>query len=244
MRIAFFSPLPPSRSGIADYSQALLERLARIADVETFTGRPANFDPARYDVAVYQLGNNPHHAFVYEMAIEHPGVAVMHEANLHHLIADLTIRRGDWDAYLRAIEQNAGADALDYATRYVRTVERAPDYSIPMIRSILARSRAAIVHSAAVEEELRASGFTGPIGKIPHGAWTPAESNGAGGSRMKYRSRLGLTETTPLIGIFGFLKPYKRIAESLRVFRRLLRVVPDARMILVEKRMKSCRSTR
>ena len=33
--------------------------------------------------------------------------------------------------------------------------------------------------------------------------------------------------------MFGFLKPYKRIAESLRAFRRLLRVQPNARMILV-----------
>ena len=36
---------------------------------------------------------------------------------------------------------------------------------------------------------------------------------------MKYRTRLGLDERTPLIGIFGFLKPYKRIAESLRAFQ-------------------------
>jgi glycosyltransferase involved in cell wall biosynthesis/SAM-dependent methyltransferase len=236
MRIAFFSPLPPTRSGIADYSRALLDRLSRIAEVETFTEIPPGFDPARYDVAVYQLGNNPHHAFVYEMAMKHPGVAVMHEANLHHLIADVTIRRGDWDAYLREVEQNAGVDALDYARRYVRTVERGPDYAIPMIRSILARSRAAIVHSAAVESELRASGFTGPIGRIPHGAWidNAGVDNGASdGGRIKYRTCLGLDETTPLIGIFGFLKPYKRIAESLRAFKRLVRVVPDARMILV-----------
>ena len=50
---------------------------------------------------------------------------------------------------------------------------------------------------------------------------------------MAYRARLGLDERAPLIGIFGFLKPYKRIAESLRAFRRLIRVVPEARMILV-----------
>ncbi len=44
---------------------------------------------------------------------------------------------------------------------------------------------------------------------------------------MAYRHRLGLDETIPLIGIFGFLKPYKRIAESLRAFRRLVRLAPD-----------------
>jgi SAM-dependent methyltransferase len=36
-----------------------------------------------------------------------------------------------------------------------------------------------------------------------------------------------------LIGVFGFLKPYKRIAESLRAMRRLVRVAPEVRMILV-----------
>jgi len=33
MRVAFFSPLPPARSGIADYSEALLAELRRFADV-------------------------------------------------------------------------------------------------------------------------------------------------------------------------------------------------------------------
>ncbi len=225
MRVAFFSPLPPAKSGIADYSAALLDHLTHFAEIETFTGK--DFDPSRFDIAVYQLGNNPFHTFAYEAAMEHPGVVVMHEANLHHLIADLTIRRGDWDAYLREVEINGGAEALEYAKRHVRTLERGPDYEIPMLKSVLARSRAAIVHSAAVEKELRDAGLAGPIAKIPHGAWIQ------NGDRMLFRSRLGLDERTPLIGIFGFLKPYKRIAESLRAFKRLIRVAPDARMILV-----------
>ena len=42
-----------------------------------------------------------------------------------------------------------------------------------------------------------------------------------------------LTPSTPLIGAFGFIKPYKRIAESLRAVRRLVRLAPEVRMILV-----------
>ena len=70
-------------------------------------------------------------------------------------------------------------------------------------------------------------GFEGPVAVIPHGAWIPEAD------RLGYRDRLGIDPDTPLIGVFGFLKPYKRIAESLRAFRRLLRVQPNARMILV-----------
>jgi glycosyltransferase involved in cell wall biosynthesis/SAM-dependent methyltransferase len=227
MRVAFFSPLPPAKSGIADYSAAVLEHLNKSIEVETFSSKPPQFNVSRYDLCVYQLGNNPYHGFVYEAALEHPGVVVMHEANLHHLIADLTINRNDWDAYVREVGRNHGPEAQEYAERYVRTRKRAPDYSLAMMRSVLERSRGAIVHSHAVGAELRAEGFEGPIARILHGAWTgPAD-------RMSYRARLGIPERAPLIGVFGFLKPYKRIAESLRAFRRLVRAVPDARMILV-----------
>ena len=227
MRVAFFSPLPPAKSGIADYSAALLESLSSLAEVDAFSSKPAAFDGSQYDACVYQLGNNPHHVFAYEAALEHPGVVVMHEANLHHLIADLTIRRGDWDTYLRELEHEAGAEAVAYARRHVVTLERGPQYEIPMLRTILERSRAAIVHSNPVGDVIRERGFAGPVGKIPHGAWI------VDADRMTYRERLGLDERTPLIGIFGFLKPYKRVAESLRAFRRLIRVIPQARMILV-----------
>ncbi|HEX5432252.1 MAG TPA: glycosyltransferase, partial [Bryobacteraceae bacterium] len=227
MRVAFFSPLPPAKSGIADYSAALLEPLSRLTEIETFAEAPKDFDPARYDICVYQLGNNPYHAFAYRAALDHPGVAVLHEANLHHLIADLTIKRGDWDGYLQAVEANAGAGALEYARRYVRTLERGPQYEIPMLKPVLASSRAVVVHSDAARSAAREEGFAGPLAKIPHGAWISEPDRGA------YRARLGLDGNAPLIGIFGFLKPYKRIAQSLRAFRRLIRAIPEARLILV-----------
>src|SRR4029453_19369808 len=107
MRVAFFSPLPPSKSGIADYSQTLIAHLSRLAGPKFFS---AAGDPAESDVALYQVGNNTYHDFVYETALRHPGVVVMHESNLHHLIAGVTIKRGDWKAYLREVEYDAGAD--------------------------------------------------------------------------------------------------------------------------------------
>jgi glycosyltransferase involved in cell wall biosynthesis len=226
MKVAFFSPLPPAKSGIADYSQALLEPLQRLADVEVFSGT-GDFEAAPFDVAVYQIGNNPHHSLAYETALHNSGVVVLHESNLHHLIADLTIRRGEWDRYLAEVEYNGGREALVYAQR-VKALEVGPDYEgVPMLRRILERSRGVIVHSECMVADVRAAGFSGPIARIPHGAWIPDAD------RWGYRHRLGLEPSIPLIGIFGFLKPYKRIAESLRAFRRLLRVQPQARMILV-----------
>jgi glycosyltransferase involved in cell wall biosynthesis/SAM-dependent methyltransferase len=226
MRAAFFSPLPPARSGIADYSEALIESLRRLLDLEVFSGAGQPYDAARFDIALYHVGNNGYHDFVYQAALRHPGVVVMHESNLHHLISDLTIRRGDWDAYVRECEYQGGAPARAFAER-VRNLEVGPDYEgLPMTRRLLESARGVVVHSHFMEAEVRAAGFRGPVAVIPHGAWIPEADRNA------WRYKLGLDEITPLVGIFGYLKPYKRIAESLRAFRRLVRLTPEARMIL------------
>ena len=227
MRVAFFSPLPPARSGIADYSEALAEALRPLVELEVFSGGHMAFEPERFDVPVYHVGNNGYHGFVYETALRHPGVVAMHESNLHHLIADLTIKRGDWDAYLHECEYQGGAKALEFAQR-VRKLEIGPDYEgVPMTRRILESSRGVVVHSRFMQEELRTAKYNGPSAVIPHGAWIPQAD------RNSFRHKLGLDELTPLTGVFGYLKPYKRIAESLRAFRRLVRLAPNAKMILV-----------
>jgi len=219
--------MPPARSGIADYSAALVDELAKLAKLQVFSSASQPFDPAKFEVILYQIGNNADHVFCYENAIKHPGVVVIHEANLHHLITDLTIRRGDWDAYMELVAEEGDEAAMQYAQR-ARRLEVGPDYEgLPMLRRLLSRSKAAIVHSAHVERALRAAGFEGPIAKIHHGAWIPQAS------RAEYRFKLGLDEVTPLIGIFGYLKPYKRVAEALRAFRRLVKLEPSAKMILV-----------
>src|ERR1044072_4903027 len=122
MKVAFFSPLPPARSGIADYSEALIEQLRHRIDLQVFTSA-STFDA---DIAVYQIGNNGFHGFVYETALKHPGVVVLHESNLHHLIADITIRRGDWDAYINECEYDGGPEAREVAEG-VRELDVGPE---------------------------------------------------------------------------------------------------------------------
>ena len=227
MRLAFVSPMPPSKSGIADYSAALVTALGGHADVSVMSDGGAQLDPSAFDQILYQLGNNPFHSFVYEQALRHPGVVVLHEPNLHHLVADMTILRGDWEGYLREVGYDAGEQALAYARR-VRALEAPPDYAgVPMIRRVLEHARAVVVHSRFACDQVRRAGFPGPVARIPHGAWLLSTD------RMAYRQRLGLDEVTPLVGIFGFLKPYKRIEESLRAFRRLMRLDPRVKMLMV-----------
>ncbi len=227
LRVAYFSPMPPALSGIADYSEALVDGLASRCEITVFSDGRQAFEPSAHDVALYQIGNNPDHAEAYRTALAHPGVVVLHEANLHHLLAAITIRAGDWDAYLREVEYDAGPAALAFAHR-VRALEVGPDYDgVSALRRILSNARGLIAHSDFVIAMAREAGFSGPAAKIPHGAWIPELSD-----RMVWRSRLGVAPSTPLVGIFGHLKPYKRIAESLRAFRRVVRRQPNAKLIL------------
>jgi glycosyltransferase involved in cell wall biosynthesis/SAM-dependent methyltransferase len=219
--------MPPSKSGIADYSEALVTELSKIAEVDVFDSAGKHFDPARFDAALYHIGNNPYHDFVYKTALKHPGFVVMHEANLHHLVAHLTIVREDWDGYVEECGFDSGPAAREFALS-VRRLEVGPDYEgVPMTRRLLEASKAVIVHSDYVAKLTHEQGFAGPVATIPHGVWLPKTNPHV------FRHRLGLEPSTPLIGAFGHIKPYKRIAQSLRAFRRLVRMEPRARMILV-----------
>ena len=99
MTAGFFSPLPPARTGVADYSASLLAELRRLGSVEVA--------PDRCDVALYHLGNNGLHAPIYRRALTDPGVIVLHDPVLHHFflgqlsepayIAEFVYNYGEWN---------------------------------------------------------------------------------------------------------------------------------------------------
>ncbi|MCB1020884.1 MAG: glycosyltransferase, partial [Acidobacteria bacterium] len=244
MKVAVFTPLNPARSGISDYSESLLPEMAKHLDLTVFIddGYEANgfppeagiairnhreYRPEDFDETLYQFGNNPYHVYVYDALLRHPGVILLHEANLHHLLADVTIKRGDWDGYMREVAYDGGPEALGFAER-VRKLEIGPDYEgVAMNRRVIEAAKAVIVHSDYMVGQVRQVREDAIVKRIPHGAWIP-EPN-----RNQYRAKLGLADDAVLIGVFGFLKPYKRIKQSLEAMRRLVRVEPRARMILV-----------
>src|SRR5437764_1620024 len=107
VRVAYYSPLPPERSGISDYSALLLPALERRIDVEVV--RRGRTRPAAADVSLYHVGNDPEaHDWIVEALRRHDGVVVLHDFVLHHLVAGLTLGRRDGPGYLAALEREAG----------------------------------------------------------------------------------------------------------------------------------------
>jgi glycosyltransferase involved in cell wall biosynthesis len=227
VKVSYYSPLPPETSGIADYSALLLPALRRELDV--VLPRRGKTKPARgTDVSLYHIGNDPTaHGWILEALRRRPGVVVLHELVLHHLVAGMTVGRHDAAGYLDAMERDAGVVGRMLAhgvldNRLPPLWETRPE-DFPLVGEVLAlaREHGLIVHSRYVEEGARRAGFAGRIRRIPHPAWPipdvePAEIEGE-----------------PVIGCLGHLNPNKRIPQLLEAFTRLRARCPGARLLLV-----------
>jgi glycosyltransferase involved in cell wall biosynthesis len=118
-RLAILSPLPPARSGIADYTVDVAWALAATHQIDLFhdgdscdvAGLPAScathpaaeflqrHASAPYDLAIYQMGNGPSHDFLYPLLARVPGLLVLHDLVLHHARARMFLESPAVRAY-------------------------------------------------------------------------------------------------------------------------------------------------
>ncbi len=225
MRVAYYSPLPPSRSGIADYSALLLPALRDRFEVAV--ARPGRFrrEP-RADVALYHVGNDPaEHGWIVDALRRRPGLVVLHEFVLHHLISGITLARGDVEGYLGALERDSGlvGRLLGHAVidDRIKPLWETRPHDFPLAGEVLRHATGLVVHSAYVEARARGAGFGGPVWKVPMPAWpvpdvAPADVPGA-----------------PLFGCFGHVNESKRVPQLAAAFARLRERRPDAGLLLV-----------
>ena len=251
MRIAWVSPLPPTPSGIADYSYELLPVLAELADLTVFAPQTGGQPPRapdgitvlppddlaeqanRFDAILHHLGNNPWHEFAYRLALEVPGVAVLHEVVLHHMLDWVFFGAGrlDADGY-RAVLRSEYGEAGDRlaALRLKGAFTYLDFFLFPLSGHVARRSRGVIVHGHGVADQVRESTPDARVWTIPHHA-APAELPGVG--REEARRRLELPSNAFLVGHFGFLTRPKQPAVLLEGFRRLVDERPDALLLMV-----------
>jgi glycosyltransferase involved in cell wall biosynthesis len=240
LRIAYFSPLPPDRSGIADYSAELLPHLAPIAEVTLFTNNPnpassaglpvipvAEF-PARhhqFDLALYQMGNSTHHGEIYETLIRYPGFVVLHDYSLHHFMRHHTQQKSDWTGYGRELAYALGTDGWKMA-RSIRAGDTLPAlFEEPLNERVIDVSLGILVHSHFAATGVRNRRPEMPLAVIP----ALVEPRG-GFSR---REALGLPEEAVLFGSFGQVTAEKQIEMALEAFSRVREVYPQCHYLLV-----------
>ncbi len=248
MRVAYYSPLPPQKSGIADYSAELLPYLAEHCEIELIVDEgfrpeetrfpvhgvralPGLLAAGRFDAVLYQLGNNrDYHASIYRSLIDHPGVVVLHEYVIHHLVRDLTLFAGDPEAYVREMRYAYGRTGEAMARRCVATGVPLDPWSYPLFERAVDSSLGVIVHNQVTRDRVLASRPLARISTVPHHLSLEGLPEV---SSEEARRALGIEPGTFAVATFGFLTASKRPGVLLRAFARLRREVPSARLLIV-----------
>jgi glycosyltransferase involved in cell wall biosynthesis len=280
VRLAFLSPLPPAATGIADYAADVLALIAASHEIDVFHAQesversrlPPRCDvlPVKrfldrhrerpYDAAVYQMGNGPAHAFLYDVLSRVPGLLVLHDLVLHHsraahFLGAEAVRAWRADPGNPAAREAARPwlerwrDELcyTYPERGARLFEvhlgtQGPllPYAYPLLRIPVEASRLVGSHSAFATQAVRAEVPEAEIVRLA----MPAEAVEVDpGTVRDTRRRLGFADGDVVVGSFGFLTPEKRIetvaravarvaAEEPRVCLLLAGPVPDQRALV------------
>ncbi len=253
MRVVYVSPLPPERSGIADYSAELLPHLAALCELElgiadgieagreTTRGLPVRrpvelaerLARGDYDVALYQIGNDgTYHGWIYDLAMRHPGVVVLHEVVLHHLVRQRTLGRGDRAGFVEAMRYAYGRGGEQAGRRAVDTGVPVDPYSFPLFEPIADHSRAILVHNEYCRGRIHRSRTGARVSVVPHHL-SLAVPESVALEPAAARAALGVGPDEIVVATFGYITPAKRLEALLRAFAALRRTTPAARLVIV-----------
>lgn len=243
MKLAYFSPLNPIKSGISDYSEDLLQLLKEYLEIDIYVSGfspdnkyirekfniydtknfKSNHAKEHYDCSLYQVGNNQlAHEWIYQQALQEPGIVVLHDFAIHHMIAAMTVGRGKPKLYLDEMQYAHGDKGFRAAQSYIKGQAPPPwetsAINFPMNRKLLESAKGVIVHSYFTRNLVKEIIPHVPVKVIP--LYGPIVEN----PQFEYqeaRTELEIEKDTNVIATFGFVTPSKRLDKILTALVRL-----------------------
>ncbi|MBA3295883.1 MAG: glycosyltransferase family 4 protein [Acidobacteria bacterium] len=259
-RLAWFSPMPPVRSGIATYSAEVVAALRDEHDIDVFvhqlgdklgngSGSPetaaAGDGSVRsahdfiwmhrqrpYDLTVFQMGNSSHHDFIWPYLFRYPGLAVLHDAHLHHARAAALLRTNRAAHYRAEFTANDPKVSPDLAELAVAGFDSHLYYRWPMTRLAVDASRVTAVHAGLMASAIRHGSPGATVETIRLGHGTEVSDDQALEARARIRRRHGIPGDAVLFGVVGGLSPDKRLPQILHALAAVRVYAPTARLLL------------
>lgn len=227
MRIAYYSPMPPARTGVADYSAALLPYLREHGEVLV------NPVSSRGAVPIYHIGNNAQHRDIYLRALAEPGVAVIHDAVLQHFFLGSLTEQQYLDEFTYNYGEFARGEAKSLWDHRAVSGADARYFARPMLKRIATHSRAVIVHNPAAAAWALEHAPEAEVHVIPHLFVRPQLPDAV--DTLRLRASLGLGPRTLLIASFGHQRETKRLRVVMRAFRDAIQRGADTRLLVAGK---------
>jgi glycosyltransferase involved in cell wall biosynthesis len=248
-RLAWFSPLPPTRSGIAQYSCELLPALALSHHIDTFVDGPVDGprisdDRIRvydahdfiwkhhldaYDLFVYQLGNAPCHDYIWPYLFRYPGLVVLHDGQLHHARARLLLQQKRHDDYRREFSFNHPHADVDVPELGAEGLLGSMTYFWPMLRTVIESSRLIVVHNTWLADRLREEHPDARVHVVEMGVrGSQAQPDG----RERIRASHRIPDDAVVFMSLGKITPEKRIREAVLALAALHESFPSVHLVL------------
>jgi glycosyltransferase involved in cell wall biosynthesis len=251
-RLAFFSPLNPMRTGVSDYSEALLPLLARWFDIDVFiddyvpTSESVNrqFEIIHhreyerllvvrsYAATLYHMGNSVFHNYIYKTLLRFAGVTVLHDLVLHHFFVERTVGDGDVCAYVRELAYAHGQAGAVLARDATLGRRPYPLFEVPLHERVVDASQSVIVHSRYAAQQLQKSRPDALVSQIPMLATLPHLAQESA-LPQSLRARWGIAREALVVASFGRIAPPKRIDSLLMAMARLQGEIPEMICLLV-----------
>jgi glycosyltransferase involved in cell wall biosynthesis len=232
-RLAYVSPVPPEHTGIASYSAELLPELAKYYDIDVIVDQD-EIDSAwiksntgvysiawfarhgqQYDRVVYQIGNSPFHAHMWDLLERFPGVIVLHDI----FLGDATYYRSEHGSSpllglpMRLYADHGYGALVNYAhTRDIQAAIQDYPYSLCLIQAALG----VIVHSEhakALARQRYNAQLAEQFSVIPHLRVLPPIAD-----KQAARIKLGIEQGVFLVCSFGHIVSNKMYAELIEAW--------------------------
>jgi glycosyltransferase involved in cell wall biosynthesis len=177
--------------------------------VDRWSPRPAVEIGAKGRLPLYQMGNNPYHDEVLDLALAVPGVVTLHDLFLHHLLMERTLARRRFPPYKKQLEHDHGwmGAAVAMPPRWGGYGD-AGVFTLPCNRTLAQSQRGMLVHSRWGSDLLRDCAGDIAVRVIPMPMPLSDKPDGAAVGSLK--ERLGIPFEAPVLGSFGFQTPIKR----------------------------------
>jgi glycosyltransferase involved in cell wall biosynthesis len=243
-RVAFLSPVPPARSGVADHTAAACATLGRMVDLHVFTDtkmacRPSGVATIRpltalpvlsstFDRAVCVLGNNPEaHATIFGLLLRYGGAAIAHDARLLSFYCGMLGVEGAAEQAGRELHRAVTAAEIQRWSSDETTLE------LMFLGEVCRAAEPLFVHSVATARLIAAQYGTTAV-HLPFCAYREWDSEALlPACRQAARSRLGISAAQVMIATFGFLNHTKAPEDCIAALEMLRSWHIDAHLYFV-----------